>query len=170
MSPSSSSSLRSSNTEYECLLSPEGCRAPVPRTELARGPRARGLDELFKFGLPKLGALGLLAPVMAPMELWRNEGDGSPMGVKEGAEDGGGGPAGVVDGWSPKAKGEPPPPPLPAPRRFCCGVAGELDSGTLNMAVFGMLFGSKFQIKRGQELRTLELTRLCGVASEFRTN
>jgi hypothetical protein len=72
------------------------------------------------------------------MELCKNEGDGSPAGVNEGAEEGGGGPAGVVDGWSPpKEKRE------PAVPRCCfrCGVAGELDSGSLNIATVGMLLG-----------------------------
>lgn len=56
------------------------------------------------FGLPKFGALILLdvleAPDMAPMELCKNEGDGSPAGVNDAVDEGGGGPMGVVDGWS----------------------------------------------------------------------
>jgi hypothetical protein len=53
--------------------------------------------EFLKLGLPKLGAFGLL---IAPIELCRNDGEGSPAGVKDPAVEGGGGPAGVVEGWS----------------------------------------------------------------------
>lgn len=81
---------------------------------------------------------------MAPMELCRKEGEGSPAGVKDGAEDGGGGgPAGVVVGWSPPKENK-----EAAAARCCflCGVAGELESGILNMLASGMLSG--FEIAR----------------------
>jgi hypothetical protein len=64
------------------MLLPSG--ALCPRAERLAG------------GRPKLGAL-IFPPVMAPIELCRKEGDGSPIGVNEGAEEGGG-PAGVVEG------------------------------------------------------------------------
>jgi hypothetical protein len=131
--------------EYECLLSPEGCpRAPLPRIELARGPLLRGFMELDRLGRPKLGGLGLLVEpelTAVPMELCKKEGEGSPAGVKEGADDGGGGPAGVVLGCSPVKEKKA----LGAPRWLRCGVAGELGSGSLNIvAATGMLFRLRF--------------------------
>lgn len=58
------------------------------------------------------------------------EADGAPAGVKEAAEDGGGGPAGVVEGLS--ARNE-----KPVPRPNLSGVDGAglpggLESGTMN--------------------------------------
>lgn len=60
------------------------------------------------------------------MELPRYEAEGAPAGVKLAAEEGGGGPAGVVEGLSPKKL-------IELPRELRSGVeGGELSPGTSN--------------------------------------
>lgn len=55
--------------------------------------RAKLLPPKFGVGCPA---------ILRIMELPRYESEGAPAGVKDATEDGGGGPAGVVDGRSPK--------------------------------------------------------------------
>lgn len=116
----------------------------LPRRELASAGAfapLRGLDELLKFGRPKLGGL-ILGAAMAPMELCRNEGDGSPVGVKEGAEEGGGGGTVAVE-WSPEKEN--------SGRCFLSGVAGELESGKRYDMVIGRMDTYAARLRRGEE-------------------
>lgn len=84
------------------------------------------LEELL-FCAVRLGRLGgLVSDAPRMMELSRNEVVGAPAGVKLAAEDGGGGPAGVVDGLSANMLNE-------ALRELRSGVEGaELSLGTSN--------------------------------------
>ena len=67
------------------------------------------------------------------MELPRYESEGAPTGVKEAADDGGGGPAGVVDGLSPKGY-------LPDPKRWLLsGVEGGRLSSSSGKAKVGIV-------------------------------
>jgi len=56
------------------------------------------LEGPFRLCAAKLGGAGFVSVTPRMMELPRYEADGAPAGVKLAAEDGGGGPAGVVDG------------------------------------------------------------------------
>lgn len=71
-------------------------------------------------GAPKGTDFWSLTPRI--MELPRYESEGAPAGVKEAAEDGGGGPAGVVEGLSPNIG-------LPEPNR--CPLSG-VEGGRLS--------------------------------------
>ena len=101
----------------------------------------------------KLGGFCSVTPRM--MELPRYDSDGAPAGVNDAAEDGGGGPAGVVEGLAPKLK--------PPRCGVFSGVEGAelpgppgLESGTMNLLAMVVILvvgvGAACSLGKGETL------------------